>query len=153
MGADREYRVVLRAKSRVTLGRGEAIKFVEQKAGIHASVRTLYRTDERGTAFPGDLEVTAIVSAADVNAASAMAFEQAHFLAAVFGLVGVAPVHLPRFHLVHEIGPDESERFVNSSKTISAYDPPGVFRRAHPRRSSRSYLNCRRTAISGCRGR
>ena len=110
MGADREYRVVLRAKSRVTLGRGEAIKFVEQKAGIHASVRTLYRTDERGTAFPGDLEVTAIVSAADVNAASAMAFEQAHFLAAVFGLVGVAPVHLPRFHLVHEIGPDESER-------------------------------------------
>src|SRR5437879_11218647 len=110
MGADREYRVVLRAKSRVTLGRGEAIKFVEQKAGIHASVRTLYRTDERGTAFPGDLEVTAIVSAADVNAASAMAFEQAHFLAAVFGLVGVAPVHLPRFPLVHEIGPDESER-------------------------------------------
>jgi hypothetical protein len=34
MGADREYRVVLRAKSGVTLGRGEATKFVEQKAGI-----------------------------------------------------------------------------------------------------------------------
>lgn len=110
MGADREYRVVLRTKSRVTLGRGESIEFVEPKAGIHASVRTHYRTDERGTTFPGDLEVTAIVSAADVNAASAMAFEQAHFLAAVFGLIGVAPVHLPRFHLVHEIGPDESER-------------------------------------------
>jgi hypothetical protein len=106
----KQYRVVLRTKSRVTLGRGEAIDFAEPKASIRARVRTLYRTDERGTSFPGELEVTAVVSAADANAASATAFEQAHFLAAIFGLIGAAPVHLPRFHLVHEIGPDESER-------------------------------------------
>jgi hypothetical protein len=110
MAAGKQYRVVLRTKSRVTLGRDESIEFVEPKAGIRASVRTLYRTDERGTAFPGDLEITAVVAAPDSNAAAAMAFEQAHLLTAVFGLIGAAPVYLPRFHLVHEVGPDQSER-------------------------------------------
>jgi hypothetical protein len=106
----KEYRVVLRTKSRVTLGRGESIEFAEPKAGINASVRTLYRTDERGTAFPGDFETTAVITARDSNEAAVLALEQAHFLAALFALIGAAPVHLPRVDRVHEIRPDESER-------------------------------------------
>ena len=41
MGADREYRVVLRTKSRVTLGRGESIEFVEPKAEVQVTLGTV----------------------------------------------------------------------------------------------------------------
>lgn len=53
MAANKEYRVVLRTKSSVTLGHDEIIEFGEPKAEILATVRTLYRTNERGTAVWG----------------------------------------------------------------------------------------------------